>query len=175
MAVHRILLLCVLALAACSRGEPELMQAEQNDRSVGPDEFSVTVHDRLEEPASYAFLPAPTPGGNNLADIDPFEDVAAALGGRVSPASSPARASELLSYVSRFGFDPDIREVLAACRDKPFWRWVVVSLEEIFGEIEKLRKWGMVCDHEECEQLRRASNYKKHIECPRNFYLHHSQ
>ena len=66
--------------------------------------------------------------------------------------------------------DPSfIREVMAACGDGPFWRWLAVSLDEIFWELEILRKWGMVCSHEECERLRKASNYKKKIECPGSF------
>ena len=69
--------------------------------------------------------------------------------------------------------DPNfIRDVMAACRDGAFWRWLEVSLQEIFWELELLRKWGMVCDHPECEELRKASNYRKKIECPRTLLVY---
>ena len=54
-----------------------------------------------------------------------------------------------------------------ACRCKDFWRWAKVAYPEVFRRLERLRKWGMVCDHEVCEALRKACNYGKHIECPR--------
>ena len=60
-----------------------------------------------------------------------------------------------------------IQSVMSACKDKPFWRWLVVSFHEVFWELETLRKWGMVCDHADCEKLRKESNYKKKIDCPR--------
>ena len=61
----------------------------------------------------------------------------------------------------------ELEGVHEACKDKPFWRWVVVARTEIFERLEVLRKWGMVCDHPEHEQLRRESGYKKKIDCPR--------
>ena len=65
--------------------------------------------------------------------------------------------------------DPEfIKAVMRACRDSPFWRWAMASLREIFLDLEVLRKWGMVCGDEDCEELRKASGYKKKIDCPRN-------
>ena len=60
-----------------------------------------------------------------------------------------------------------IVSVFKACGDASFWRFVAVAHPEVFQRLERLRKWGMVCDHEACEELRRASDYKKHIQCPR--------
>ena len=59
----------------------------------------------------------------------------------------------------------EIKSALAGCRDKPFWRWASVSSMEIFTGLELQRKWGMICSHPECEDLRKQSNYKKHIRC----------
>ena len=61
-----------------------------------------------------------------------------------------------------------IAGVLEACRDVDFWKWCNVALRELFDHLEWLRQWGMVCDHVECEEARKASNYRKHIDCPRN-------
>ena len=60
--------------------------------------------------------------------------------------------------------------VFRACNDKGFWRWANASHREIFSRLERLRKWGMVCPHERCEELRAASNYKKSIPCDRILY-----
>ena len=61
----------------------------------------------------------------------------------------------------------EIHSVFQACRDKQFWRWALVSHNDIFNRLERFRKWGMVCDHEECETIRRNSNYRKHVPCGR--------
>ena len=58
-----------------------------------------------------------------------------------------------------------------ACKAKDFWRWAAVAHLEIYQRLERLRKWGMVCPHERCEELRKASNYKKHIDCPRTMNI----
>ena len=61
----------------------------------------------------------------------------------------------------------EIKAVMDACRRKEFWRWIEASYIEIFSRLETLRKWGMVCDHARCEEIRQASGYKKHVQCPR--------
>ena len=61
----------------------------------------------------------------------------------------------------------ELDRVFKACRRKEFWRWAQVVFPEVFQRLEHLRKWGMVCDHAHCEELRKASNYRKHIPCPR--------
>ena len=58
-----------------------------------------------------------------------------------------------------------------ACQDKGFWRWANVAHREVFSRLERCRKWGMVCNHPECEELRKASNYGKHIPCDRITYF----
>ena len=68
-----------------------------------------------------------------------------------------------------------IASVFRACRDKPFWRWAAAALEKVFQDLEWLRQWAMVCDHAECFEIRRKSNFKKRVDCPRSqlHYLHH--
>ncbi len=102
--------LVLLALSACSRGDPRLLNLRADGN--GPDEFGVLPTRPLEMPADMQQLPAPTPGGGNLADPDPEADVAAALGGNVDRASSGGQG--LISYATRFGIAQDIRGTLAA-------------------------------------------------------------
>ena len=52
-----------------------------------------------------------------------------------------------------------------ASNDRALRRWIVVSFLEIFNRLEKLRRWGMVCDHAEHQEQRREG--KKHVECTR--------
>ena len=70
----------MIALAACSRGDPSLMNIKQ-PRGEGPDEFSVLPTKPLQIPEDLATLPEPTPGGTNLTDPTPEADIAIALGG----------------------------------------------------------------------------------------------
>ena len=102
----RILLLLPLALlAACDDGR--LM----NVRSTGSaDEFAILPGKPLQQPASYADLPPPTPGGSNLTDPTPNADAVAALGG--IPGAG-AGDGGLLAYAGRFGRDAAIRQDLA--------------------------------------------------------------
>lgn len=105
-----------VALGACSPKEPRLMNLETN--GTGPDEFGILPVKPLELPQNLAELPPPEPGGTNLVDPNPQADAIAALGG--NPAvltrggSIPASDSGLVRYASRYGVDPDIRQVLAA-------------------------------------------------------------
>lgn len=103
---------CVV-LAACSGGDPELM----NIRTETPDEFSVLPTKPLEAPEDYATLPEPTPGGTNLADPTPRADAVAALGGnpdRLTRGTINAGEQGLLAQATRYGVPADIRETLAA-------------------------------------------------------------
>ncbi|MDJ1009331.1 MAG: DUF3035 domain-containing protein [Paracoccaceae bacterium] len=102
-----------VALAGCSRGgaEPELL----NLRSDGtPDEFSILPTGPLEEPASYAALPEPNPGGRSRLDPTPEADAVAALGGRPGVAASRGGDAALLAATGRFGVTSGIRQQLAA-------------------------------------------------------------
>lgn len=113
--MNRSLTLAILvaisaALAACSSGTPSLMNLRNTES--GPDEFSVLPTRPLEMPASRSELPAPTPGGANLADVNPEADAIAALGGNIARAQGGG--GDLVTYASRFGVSADIRSVLAA-------------------------------------------------------------
>ena len=62
----------------------------------------------------------------------------------------------------------EMAQVMAACRDAPFWRWTSVSFKTVFRELEFLRRWGMVCECPDHREERHRSGGKKIIKCPRN-------
>lgn len=106
-----IAMLCV-GLTACGEPEqPSLMNIASNTSS--PDEFSVLPGKPITVPRDLASLPTPTPGGANLTDPTPRNDAIAALGGRPSRADGPIREGDLVTYASRYGVDPSIRQTLA--------------------------------------------------------------
>lgn len=112
--LRAIVILGMLALAACGRDEdPELMNIRQ-DRADGPDEFSILPTKPLEIPQDLASLPAPTPGGVNRTDPTPEADVAIALGGNPTVLSRASTDGALLAQAGRYGVAPNIREELAA-------------------------------------------------------------
>lgn len=103
-------LLAALALSACSSDRnPELMNLRNSGE--GPDEFLIVPNKPLETPPDMASLPAPTPGGTNLAGATPKADAVAALGGNLDRAQ--AGNAGLVSYTTRFGADVAIRSDLA--------------------------------------------------------------
>lgn len=106
-------ILLFVSLCACGSRDTSLMQAAANSSGNGPDEFGITINRALEDPESYASLPTPDPLGQNRAAIDPRNEAISAMGGRAVTGRGVARSSPLLSYASRFGYDPDIRETLA--------------------------------------------------------------
>lgn len=106
-----ILMIAALALSACSRGEPQLLNLGR-DSGPGPDEFAVLPSEPLEFPEDLSSLPAPNPGGPNRTDPNPEADAIAALGGDVTRAQSGSQS--LLSHAARFGIESDIRGTLAA-------------------------------------------------------------
>lgn len=132
------------------------------DSGEGPDEFSVLPAMPLQAPASLT-LPAPTPGGVNLADPDPLGDAIRALRGNPGAASAggiPARDAALVAHVSRNGVVPDIRAKLAeedaAFRDRArlarsfdilgqdqyfpaYRRWAL----DAYAELERFRMAGI--------------------------------
>lgn len=108
-AIAPILLGSALLLAAC--GDKPLHDLDA--RRQGPDEFLVLPNKPLEEPASYAALPTPTPGAGNLTDRDPQAEAIVALGGRPA-AGIPESEGALVTAASRYGVAGDIRETLAA-------------------------------------------------------------
>lgn len=116
------IVLTICALAGCSQGDGTLRHFAST--GAGPEEFDVVPTKQLEAPASYAELPAPTPGGRNLVDSQPLGDAVAALGGRASALEDQGVAASdgaLVSYASRAGVDPAIRATLAA-EDEDFRR-----------------------------------------------------
>ena len=85
--------------------------------SSGPDEFQVQTVKPLQQPAGLTTLPVPTPGGANLVDQRPIDDAATALGGRAAGSPTgpiPGSDGAVVTYASRFGVAPDIRQSLAA-------------------------------------------------------------
>jgi hypothetical protein len=103
-------LAAALVLSACaSDREPQLMNLR--NPSDGPDEFLVVPAKPLVMPEDMAALPTPTPGGRNLADATPREDMIAALGGNAAVARGGSGG--LVAYAARFGTAPNIRAELA--------------------------------------------------------------
>lgn len=103
-------LVAALVLSACaSDREPQLMNLR--NPGDGPDEFLVVPAKPLAMPEDMAALPTPTPGGRNLADATPREDMIAALGGNA--AAARGGSGGLVSYATRFGTAPNIRAELA--------------------------------------------------------------
>jgi hypothetical protein len=106
-------LVLLIALGACSRGEPRLMNLGADRRS--PDEFGILPTQPLQAPPNFSQLPTPTPGGANLADPDPRAEAVAARGGRMPAETTgvPAADAAILARAGRFGTSDTIREDLA--------------------------------------------------------------
>lgn len=110
-------------LAACGSDRDISLRSFQNNAG-GPEEFAVLPSKPLEQPRSFAELPPPTPGGSNRTDLTPKADAVAALGGRPSalqPTGIPASEGGLVTYASRKGTNPAIRQTLAQ-EDEEFRR-----------------------------------------------------
>lgn len=104
----------ILALAACGRSDGALTRIK-NDGN-GPDEFAILPTGPLQMPETYSALPAPTPGGANLVDPNPRAEGIAALGGNpaaIVPGGISAADGGLVTYSSRFGVTPGVRQELA--------------------------------------------------------------
>ncbi|CUH53874.1 DUF3035 domain-containing protein [Shimia marina] len=107
-------LLMVVAVAGCTSGDT---LRSNKSLTPGPDEFSILPGKELTQPADFAALPPPTPGGVNRTDQDPLSDAVAVLGGSAAARSAlnssvPSSDSSLVSYASRMGRDPNIRQVV---------------------------------------------------------------
>lgn len=143
-----------LSLAACSSGEPRLMNIKASGN--GPDEFSIVPPKPLEMPDNLAELPPPTPGGENRTDQKPVEEAIAALGGRIR--SGTAGDGGLIAYASRFGVTQGIRQTLAA-EDLEFRRENDGRLlERLFDVNVYTRAYAPMSldQHAELERWRRA-------------------
>jgi len=146
----------LVALAACGRGDPRLMNVRNTE--TGPDEFAVLPTAPIEIPGDLAALPQPTPGGVNRTDPDPEGDAIRALGG--NPERANRAAGDIVIYAARFGTAADIRGTLAAedldyrsrNRGRPLERWFNVNVYydayrpmslDRYAELERLRRAGV--------------------------------
>lgn len=59
-----------------------------------------------------------------------------------------------------------LQGVVRACRDPGLWTWMAAVHEHLLTPLERLRRWGMVCYHEGCHDLRRDG--QRHVSCPQN-------
>lgn len=103
-----------LVIAGCTGSDKGIRILSSNGE--GPDEFRIVPAKPLSAPANYAELPAPTPGGENLTDVDPAGDAVAALGGKRSAVRGTAVSSSdaaMVTYAARKGRQADIRAVTA--------------------------------------------------------------
>ncbi|ETX30449.1 DUF3035 domain-containing protein [Roseivivax isoporae] len=103
-----------------------------------PEEFAIVPNKPLEQPATFAELPAPAPGQANRADATPLEDAVAALGGdpaRLAPSGIPASEAQLVAAAGRNGTDAAIRQDLAQAdadfrRRKSIFSWRLVREDQ---------------------------------------------
>lgn len=112
-----MMLILVLALAACGGRDKDVTLTRIKKTGDGPDEFSILPGKPLQEPADYTALPTPTPGAANLVDATPKADGVAALGGNPSAlalTSVPASDAALVNHASRHGGNAGVRQALAA-------------------------------------------------------------
>ena len=61
----------------------------------------------------------------------------------------------------------EIKSFIVACKDVALWRWMELSLPEIFEPLEDVRRWGMICDCPEHVAERKRTHGRKFIKCPR--------
>ena len=116
------LLALVLALGACARGEPNLINIERGLAS--PDEFAILPGKPIEIPQDLSALPPPAPpGSGSRADATPEADAVAALGGNPARLARDGRAGDaaLVRQAGRYGTDGNVRADLAA-EDSEFRR-----------------------------------------------------
>jgi len=150
----------ILVVAACSRNRDITLTRFKN-AGDGPDEFSIVPGKPLQEPGSYADLPAPRPGAPNRTDQNPKADGIAALGGNPAATArtgvSPADAG-LVRHANRYGTDPAIRETLRAEDDEIRRRYgrrniLRIGPRDDYTQAYK-RQW--LDEQAERERLRRA-------------------
>jgi len=115
MRISPFIFVLVSAIAVTGCGQKGLRDLRPN--GPGPDEFMILPNKPLTPPADYASLPAPTPGGGNLVDPTPKQDLIVALGGRSSALNPdggiPGSDGALVTAASRYGVEPGVRASLA--------------------------------------------------------------
>ncbi len=154
---YTAVIVLALAVSACGGDEtPNLLNSGAT--SDGPDEFAILPTKPLQMPDDLASLPAPTPGGGNLADPTPQADAVAALGGRPGASVGASGDRGLVAYAGRFGVTPAIRETLAA-EDLAFRRANNARLlERLFNTNVYFRAYESqtLDSYRELERMRRA-------------------
>ncbi|UWQ49849.1 DUF3035 domain-containing protein [Leisingera caerulea] len=102
-----------LAVSGCAQKGLRVLQKP----GTGPDEFLVLPTKPLSTPDNFSSLPAPTPGGANLTDVNPQAEAVAALGGKpgdlVAVSGVPSGDAALVTASSRYGVEPGVRDTLA--------------------------------------------------------------
>lgn len=109
-----MILVVALLVGACGSKDSYRVLSSSGD---GPDEFRIVPTKPLEQPKSYAALPAPTPGGNNRTDLTPKADLIVKLGGSARAMEDRGISnsdSGLVTYAARAGLTEDIRGVTRA-------------------------------------------------------------
>ena len=133
------IILALVALTACGTRQ-DTTDRDTNLRQLRnptgtPEEFSIVPPKPLQAPESLSELPTPTPGGANRTDQTPLKDAVAVLGGAPSRLDAQdgigSGEQALVSRVSRFGRDPEIRDQLA-------------TADQAFRERRRLFNWRLV-------------------------------
>ena len=105
--------LVFFVITSCSESEPDLFSLKNLNN--GPDEFSLVTLRAIQMPTDFSILPKPTPGGGNLTDQNPQQDVIVALGGSLTVKTNLIQKDDKLleETASRFGVMKNIRNELA--------------------------------------------------------------
>ena len=59
-----------------------------------------------------------------------------------------------------------IQRVVNACRTPRLWQWISLTYTKVLSKLEVIRRWGMVCPHKRCAELRKEK--KQHVYCARS-------
>jgi hypothetical protein len=134
-------LIAALFVSACGGGSGD-PQRQSILRTVGlrqppPDEFLVVERRPLTLPTNLSDLPPPDPGGRNIVDPHPREEVSALLNGAGTPvpasgALSPGETA-FVAAAGGDGVDPAIRATLAA-EDVALREVRRYALQTLFGQ-----------------------------------------
>ena len=61
-----------------------------------------------------------------------------------------------------------VQAAVNAARDPWLWKWMENSMKYCFEELEHVRRWGMICDCQGCNDKRKTEGKAIHIPCLRN-------